>query len=219
MRRRFVGSSPVSRVALILAILVLLVSTGPTLDAFAQDASLTVERNAQGSCSFSVTAAGDGRMVIVARGGGQVVSRAVDLTRYAHGIAVINFFVRPATYEVRGLLYPVAGGPPHVLTADDAIVRRSCSARRRCPRYLTFIPTGAIRVKALSCRGARELIDAWVNIWRFTGRRPPHRTRIGAYNDFRCTYRQTKPGRDFNPYAVVRCRAHHGRRLYFEGYA
>lgn len=88
-------------------------------------------------------------------------------------------------------------------------------------------PVGRVRVRRISCRTARSGMANWFDAYqdRIRAGRKANVTFIDVGDrSFRCLYRQTPYGTDkngdsINPYAVVKCRARGGVRLYFEGYA
>ena len=109
---------------------------------------------------------------------------------------------------------------------------KKCSIKRVDPQGFYApeagpVPVGNVRVRGISCATARRGMAGWFEAYQ-------ERTQAGrkasvtyievAGRSFRCAFRQTpyrtdKNGNSINPYAVVKCRARGGVRLYSEGYA
>lgn len=106
---------------------------------------------------------------------------------------------------------------------------KKCGVKRVYPEAYNgaVAPVGRVRVRRIPCRTARSGMASWFDAYQErirTGRRANVTYIEAGDRFFRCVYRQTpfgtdKNGNPINPYAVVKCRARGGVRLYFEGYA
>lgn len=133
---------------------------------------------------------------------------------------------------VRELLILVAAALLFAVPAAEAkpAAAKKCAIKRVYPNEAYAggpVPVGQVRVRRIPCRAARTGMANWFNAFqeRLQAGRQAKVIYIEADGrSFRCVYRQTafgtdKYGNSINPYAVVKCRAVGGVRLYFEGYA